>query len=303
MYRLLDNRKGFVSVLVAVLIVVLFGFAALAIDMGMLVYEKARLQNACDAAALAGAQELPDDTTKAKSKAIEYADKNELSYSEITSIDITEEDRKITVNAERIVPYSFARILGLNQGTTTAQASAENAPINEMGGLRPFGVVDDIFILNTTVVLELGSWDSVGGNFGSLAFDGTGGSVYGDTVEAGSISTWQIGDEVPTQTGNMVGPSTHGIEAIIDQCNHIPACTSDSYQLDCPRIITVPLIDALDDHGSSTVIIVGFARFFIDEVSGGGNVAITGQFLEEVTVGSSDPTDPDFGVRTVKLTE
>jgi hypothetical protein len=303
MYRLLDNRKGFVSVFVVILMIVLLGCAALAIDVGMLTYEKARLQNACDAAALAGAQELPDDLPAATNKAYYYADENDLPSSEITSIEFTNEDRRITVNAERTVPYSFARVLDMSQGIITAHASAENAPINEMGGLRPFGVVDDIFILNTTVVLELGSWDSVGGNFGSLNFDGSGGDVYRETVEGGSISSWQIGDEVPTQTGNMVGPTKQGIDDIINQCTHIPECTSTSYQLDCPRIITVPLIDALDDHGSSTVIIVGFARFFIDEVSGGGNVAITGQFLEEVTVGSSDPSDPDFGVRTVKLTE
>jgi hypothetical protein len=303
MYSYLKCRKGFVNVFVAILMVIILGCAALAVDVGMLTLEKAKLQNACDAAALAGAQELPDDITEAENKAIKYADENGVPDTEITLIDITEGNRKITVKAERTVSYSFARVLGINQGVVKAQASAENAPINEIGGLRPFGVVDDVFVLNSTVVLELGSWDNVGGNFGSLAFDGSGGDVYRDTVENGSISSWQIGDEVPTQTGNMVGPSRQGISDIINQCTHTPECTSDSYQMDCPRIITVPLIDALDTHGSTTVIIVGFARFFIDEVSNGGSVAITGQFIEEVTVGSSDPSDPDFGVRTVKLTE
>ena len=52
--------------MVALLLGVLLGFAALVVDVGMMYTEKAKLQNAADAAALAGAQNLPNATTAKK---------------------------------------------------------------------------------------------------------------------------------------------------------------------------------------------------------------------------------------------
>jgi uncharacterized membrane protein len=52
------NQRGAVTVVVAVSMVVLLGFAALAVDYGYLAYSQRRLQSATDAAALAGAVDL-----------------------------------------------------------------------------------------------------------------------------------------------------------------------------------------------------------------------------------------------------
>ena len=49
----------------------LLAFTALAIDFGTAYYQRQKLQTACDAAALAGVQYLPD-TTKAESVARDY---------------------------------------------------------------------------------------------------------------------------------------------------------------------------------------------------------------------------------------
>ena len=54
----LTNKKGVVAVIVAILLVVFIGFAALAIDVGHLYVVRNELQNAADAAALAGASNL-----------------------------------------------------------------------------------------------------------------------------------------------------------------------------------------------------------------------------------------------------
>jgi Flp pilus assembly protein TadG len=56
--RLLGQRKGVTAVMVAIMIVMLLGFAALAIDLGYGMVTRNELQNAADAAALAGAREL-----------------------------------------------------------------------------------------------------------------------------------------------------------------------------------------------------------------------------------------------------
>src|ERR1700743_686014 len=52
------RERGAVSVLVALSMVVLLGFAALGVDYGYLAYSQRRLQSATDAAALAGAVDL-----------------------------------------------------------------------------------------------------------------------------------------------------------------------------------------------------------------------------------------------------
>ena len=51
-----DGERGGISVLVAILMVVLLGFAAVAVDVGMLYAERTQLRNGADAAAIAIAQ-------------------------------------------------------------------------------------------------------------------------------------------------------------------------------------------------------------------------------------------------------
>jgi Flp pilus assembly protein TadG len=75
------NNRGQVLVLVAISLVVLLGFAALAIDIGYFYHTKNQLQGAADAAALAGVAELDgtNNTTiidAAKLAAVNYANAN-----------------------------------------------------------------------------------------------------------------------------------------------------------------------------------------------------------------------------------
>lgn len=54
------DESGQALVIVALSLVVLLGATALSVDLGMAYNAKAKLQAAADAAALAGAQDLPD---------------------------------------------------------------------------------------------------------------------------------------------------------------------------------------------------------------------------------------------------
>ena len=67
-----QQERGQVIVLVVVMLVVLLGFAALVIDVGYAYYAHRQLQASADAAALAGAQELPDPA-RAEQIAREYS--------------------------------------------------------------------------------------------------------------------------------------------------------------------------------------------------------------------------------------
>ena len=68
------NQRGVTAILVALLLVVLVGFTALAIDIGHLVLARNELQNAADAGALAGARFLyNEDGTAVKPEANQIA--------------------------------------------------------------------------------------------------------------------------------------------------------------------------------------------------------------------------------------
>jgi hypothetical protein len=73
--RLARDERGGVLPLVGLCLTVLLGFAAIAIDLGQERALRAQLEGTADAAALAAAAQLPDES-KARKKALEYAEQN-----------------------------------------------------------------------------------------------------------------------------------------------------------------------------------------------------------------------------------
>lgn len=72
---LFRNRKGITLVYIALIMVALCAITGLAVDIGYMYVAKGQLQNAADAAALAGASRLPD-TSDARNEAVAFAAKN-----------------------------------------------------------------------------------------------------------------------------------------------------------------------------------------------------------------------------------
>ena len=69
------DERGQAIVLMTLSLVVIMGMAALVLDVGNWFHTKRRLQGTADAAALAGAQLLPNDSSGAQSQALAYANK------------------------------------------------------------------------------------------------------------------------------------------------------------------------------------------------------------------------------------
>jgi hypothetical protein len=80
-----ERERGTAAVIIALLLPVLFGSLALALDFGKLVYERHHLTNSLDAAALAGAGSLPNDPAAAKSNALKFAVENDPEAAPIIS--------------------------------------------------------------------------------------------------------------------------------------------------------------------------------------------------------------------------
>ena len=133
-----DRERGAVSILVAILMVALLGFAALAVDVGMLYAERTQLRNGSDSAAIAVAQKCAKDpadpecsisSNLARSLASSNAGDG---LSNVASLALDTATRTVTVTAgsqeagkaPNQVSLFFARALGINTTEVTAASSA-----------------------------------------------------------------------------------------------------------------------------------------------------------------------------------
>ncbi|WP_460668816.1 pilus assembly protein TadG-related protein [Kocuria himachalensis] len=139
--HLLGDERGGVSVMVALLLVVLLGAAAIAVDAGAMYAERAELQNGADAAALAIAQECakPAGCVDAAGTAALYADENakdnasnvaDLTFPTAYSVRVQLSSRDASTGAGTLALF-FAPVLGIDDTTVGARAGARwGAPLS-----------------------------------------------------------------------------------------------------------------------------------------------------------------------------
>lgn len=297
MLKLLRNEKGSVVVLVALSITALLGFAALAIDIGNLYVNKAQAANAADAAALAGARDLPIGAGQAIDRANEYGRMN-LNAEDTIQAAVNSDSTIITVTVTRKVPLIFASVFNLQSSNVSAVSRASNQVVTGVIGAVPFSVEKQNFIFNTLYVLKDGGGSGSDGDYGALALGGTGASVYNYNILNGYEDKLSVGQWVDTEPGNMSGPTSDGVRYRISED---PYATFDTVKPDSPRIIIVPIIDNLDVNGRQPVQIVGFGAFFLEGVGGSGNNNyVTGRFIR-LYISADQGSGTDYGLRNVRL--
>src|SRR3954447_1538868 len=111
----LKSERGQAFVLAAVAMVMCFGMAALVLDVGNWFHDKRRLQGTADAAALAGAQQLPDDPSGAKSQALNYANQNggDVAGANIVITSKYQANDTIAVKGQRNSEGIFTKVAGI----------------------------------------------------------------------------------------------------------------------------------------------------------------------------------------------
>ncbi|MGC0236933.1 pilus assembly protein TadG-related protein [Arthrobacter sp. SD76] len=131
-------EKGAVSVIVALLLVTLLGFTAIAVDVGVIYSERAQLQSGADASAIALAQKCARDATDAQCSttstlAGSLANQNALDgMSKVHSIQLDKTARtvSVTTSAKEIggkdnsVSLFFANAIGIPSKEVGARSSA-----------------------------------------------------------------------------------------------------------------------------------------------------------------------------------
>ncbi|SHH97031.1 pilus assembly protein TadG-related protein [Clostridium grantii] len=301
MIMIVNKKKGTITITIAISMVVLLLCVALSIDIGMLAVEKSSLQNACDAAALAAARELPN-TTKAESVARKYAVDNGAENDKV-NVAFSEKNYKITVTAENNeVKFLFAPLMNKDKGQVVTSASAITGSISGMKNLRPYAIEDTTLEFNKEYNLKEGAGNGYSGNYGTVYLEGSGADDLKETVRNGSKEMHYIGDLIYTATGNKVSVNSE-VQTLISKCKD--GCTSNNYKENCPRLITIPIVDSLNVNGKKSVEIVGFAKFFINELSiegnGNGHTTIKGYFIKSVESGKVDGAATNYGLSGIKL--
>jgi len=86
-----------------------------------------------------------------------------------------------------------------------------------------------------------------------------------------------------------------------DYINNIPD-TFENFSRDSDRLWTVPLVDSLEENGRGTVVVIGFAEVFVEDIQKkSGKIEINARFIRFVVNGKIDQTVEDRGTYGVKL--
>jgi Flp pilus assembly protein TadG len=149
------DRRGVAASLIVMMLTVLLGAAALSVDLGMLVAARTEAQRSADAGALSGAlslMETPGDVDRAKQKAIEYAQMNDIRGTSNTvllgDVDVVLAERRVRVRVIRSAARSsalanlFARVLGFETSDVSAEAAAHVAVAGGVNCPMPFAIID-----------------------------------------------------------------------------------------------------------------------------------------------------------------
>jgi Putative Flp pilus-assembly TadE/G-like len=296
------NERGQVFVLSAVIMTALVGMTALVLDVGSWFRGQRQLQATADAAALAGAQALPDSTNTATQWALSYANDN---GGGVLAADVTfNGSNQISVVARKQSPGFFSRIFGINLVDVNAKAVARVDSPQQAKYVAPMVVscAHDLiqncdgkhvpkFNKETTL-----NFDPMGapGAFGMLNLDG-GNGTPGSSDEA----NWIL----------------HGFNKYLDLGDYRsdPGAKFSSQNIlgalddRVGTVLLFPVFRTLDQQGqNATYDIIGWIGFHLDSyVAHGNNATLTGYFTTFIAQGiladQGSGSPPSFGVKSIQL--
>lgn len=304
----LRSQGGQATVMLILFLVVLIGFTGAVLDVGAWFQADRKLQANSDAAALAGAQELPEDTGFALGRAVEYGDKN---GGHIDGGDVSFETKvlpndTIVINSERDVPGFFTPLFEIDSVEVHATAKARVGNPSSALWVAPIVVNEKHPMLtcnprpcfNSATELEYHHLKTNGpsgpdgaGSFGFINLTGQGNPGTSDLREQ-ILTGWdQYMDlgKYNARTGNPFSAIKSALEARIGE------------------EMLFPVYRKLTGTGSNAKYeIIGWVGFVITDMDLAGNKEkLYGYFTRVIWEGilSENPSETDYGVRIVALVE
>jgi Flp pilus assembly protein TadG len=303
LFRLYKDESGNGLLLFSLFFMIFMGIAGLVIDAGMLYKTKAELRKTANAAVLSGAQELTnsDNAVTLVVQEILKAHNEEASLKEL--LIKPDGKNKLTITLEKDVSLSFMKLFKINTTKINASASAAIAPMTSGPNAVPLGIDKNTQLeYMKEYKLKVDAGDSTFGNFGILALSGVGANLYEQDLINGYASELEIGDIIPTQTGNVEGKTRTGVNYRISSS---PYAVDDYSHRDDPRVILILIYEPylISNNQLKSVKICGFAYFYLKQPMSYGDSEITGYFIQRVGVGTGDVSAEDNGAYAIRLVE
>jgi Flp pilus assembly protein TadG len=303
--KLGKREEGQAVVLTVFALVAMLGMCALVLDVGSWFRTHRRLQATADAAALAGAQDLPADPSGAQSLALSYANQNggDVLSADIVVSSTYNANDTISVKAAKNESGNFSKVLGINSASLVATAKARVDSPSQAKFVAPMVVnCNHVLIQNCNGnhvpifnVPTLLNYDPLGapGAFGMLNLGGVqnpGSSEEASWILQGFNQYLGLGNYRSDPGAKF---SSQNIQSALDA-----------------RIGTVllfPVYRTLSGTGQNAVYeIIGWIGFHLTSyVVAGNNAVLTGYFTEYIAQGilaqggSGSPST--FGVKSIQL--
>jgi hypothetical protein len=302
---------GQAYVLTVLFLVVLLGMAAAVLDAGSWYRADRALQATVDAAALAGAQALPEDSGEASALANEYATKNGGGSITVSFDTQVFEDDTIIVEGSRPAPGFFAKVFGVDSVTVNARAKARAGLPAAAKWVAPIVVnvkhdmlqncpsdppCKDDTSLEYYHLKNKGAQTDGAGSFGFINLtgdNGVGSNELGKWISEGFDQYLEVNQDYLVSTGNPF--SSDNIKGALDE------------KVEEGDILLFPVYDKLKGTGNNAKYhIVGFAAFLITSMDlTGNNEKFFGHFVsvtwEAVQASTAHAAPPNFGVKNVSL--
>jgi hypothetical protein len=297
----LRRETGQAAVLSVVFMAALLGAVALVLDVGSWFREQRATQSAADAAALAGAQELPESTGLASALATQYLTANgggdgALSFSTRQLTNDT-----INVGVTRQASGVFAKLFGIDSVDVHAHASARAGTIDSAQWAAPIAVDKAHPLLNCkprpcfNVATTLDLQKTGPGAFRLLNLDlskgGTGGKIDADWILRGFDGYMPLG-----WYGSDPGAAFNDDKF------------DDALNIRVGDELLFPVYDSVKGGGSNFEYrVVGWVGFVVTSFDPKGSKStIQGHFVRVIWEGilsEAGGGSEDFGVRAVELVE
>ena len=304
----LKNERGQAIVLTTIAMVVFMAMSAFVIDLGIDFRTKRRLQATADAAALAGAQELPS-AGLASTTAQTYANKN---GGDVESISVTSKfssNDMIEVRTKKTEPSIFGRALGIGSTDIHARAKARTDVPKSALHVAPMVVScnhplikkcngsSNLPQFNVTTTLD---YDAMGapGAYGMLNLTDKGGtpgtSEQADWILKGWDKFMDVNKNYKSNPGAKFSSSE--IQGAFD------------VRMGDDPVLLFPVFETLTGTGSNAdYYIIGWIGFHLTRYEiHGNNATLHGYFTTYIARGilaSSGPGSNNYGVKSIQLVE
>ena len=304
MRQLRRCERGQALVFTVLVLPALLGLVALVLDLGSWFRSQRQLQSAADAAALAGAQVLPNRPGDASALAQQYAAKNasDLSSAEYSLGSNLAPNDRITVHVARNAPGFFAKIFGIDSVHVGATATAEAKMMAQARHVAPITIKNTEPMLagsgcpcfgpgnETTLPLRTGA----PGGFALVDLSGNGnGNTSNDAIADWIVNGYP--DYLPVGTYLSDPGAKFNNSQIQNALNS--RIGSD---------LLFPVYDTYAGGGANAGYrVIGWAAFHIESTSLNGQGSLTGYFTDISWdgIGTTTPTGggPNYGAHTVQL--